>query len=63
MARGSPRLSAPELAPHDAHPKPDGIFGKHSAQEALAPIESPSTASQVTLTCTFIPSSSSGLPP
>jgi hypothetical protein len=32
------------------------------AQEALAPIESPATASQMTLTCTFIPRSSSGLP-
>jgi hypothetical protein len=32
------------------------------AQEALAPIESPATAPQKTLTCTFIPSSSSGLP-
>jgi hypothetical protein len=30
------------------------------AQEV--PIESPATASQMTLTCTFIPSSSSGLP-
>jgi hypothetical protein len=54
----------------------DEVFGTHrcapslmvsaldvlGAQEALAPIESPATASQMTLTCTFIPRSSSGLP-
>ena len=32
------------------------------AQQALAPIESTATASQLTLTCTFIPNSSCGLP-
>ena len=37
MARGSPRLSAPELAPHDANPKPDGIFGKDTSLVEATP--------------------------